>query len=437
MTQLNTDQQKKRGTGITEALLYQERVHEERKVLLLNELECGRISSEAALGQIEEMAREKKYLSQHPYSIWFNEKENRWFTNLPKEGGGIRQIKYKEKAQLVRKIVQYYREVEERKYFSDAFNEWIEERREFQEIAESTYLKYKGIYQRHFHKDNPFCKIQLSKLKEIDVERFIKKQIRDESLTRKGYNDMKIILVGVLKYAKKAGYTTFSIGTFMIDFVVPPRLFAAKANRKDEEQVYNEIEVQKLIRYLREHNDRVENLGLILTFECGVRVGELAVLRWSDIEDNVLHISRTESCCEDRETGKKIRIESDRAKTPAGCRDIILPRQAMATLKAIRLHNPFAPQDAFLFQQKDGTFCTGKMFNYRLKKACESIGIMYRSSHKIRKTYSSTLMENHVDERIIINQMGHTNISMTKQAYTFNRKTRDEVTDIISTAVTV
>ena len=223
----------------------------------------------------------------------------------------------------------------------------------------------------------------------------------------------------------------------MIDFVVPPRLFAAKANRKDEEQVYNEIEVQKLIRYLREHNDRVENLGLILTFECGVRVGELAVLRWSDIEDNVLHISRTESCCEDRETGKKIRIESDRAKTPAGCRDIILPRQAMATLKAIRLHNPFAPQDAFLFQQKDGTFCTGKMFNYRLKKACESIGIMYRSSHKIRKTYSSTLMENHVDERIIINQMGHTNISMTKQAYTFNRKTRDEVTDIISTAVTV
>ena len=43
-------------------------------------------------------------------------------------------------------------------------------------------------------------------------------------------------------------------------------------------------------------------------------------------------------------------------------------------------------------------------------------------------------MENGVDERIITNQMGHTNISMTKQAYTFNRKTKDQVADIISAA---
>ena len=64
-------------------------------------------------------------------------------------------------------------------------------------------------------------------------------------------------------------------------------------------------------------------------------------------------------------------MEGDRAKTDAGCRDIVLPNQAMATLKAIRRHNPFALPDAFLFQQKDGSFCTARMFNYRLKKACE------------------------------------------------------------------
>ena len=412
-------------------------VHEERKLRLLNDLDCGILTAEAVLGQIEEMAREKKYLSQHPYSIWYNEGENRWFTNLPKEGGGIRQIKCREKAELIRKIVRFYREKEERKYFSDAYNEWIEERRAFQEIAESTYIKYKGIYKRHFHKDDPFCRTELSRLTDLDVERFIKQQIRDENLTRKGYNDMKIVLVGALKYAKKAGYTNFSIGTFMIDFVVPPRLFALKARKKDEEQVYNDLEARKLTKYLREHSDRVENLGLVLAFECGVRVGELAVLRWSDIEDNVLHISRSETCYEDRETGRKVIMEGDRAKTDAGCRDIVLPNQAMATLKAIRRHNPFASPDAFLFQQKDGSFCTARMFNYRLKKACESVGIEYRSSHKIRKTYSSTLMENGVDERIITNQMGHTNISMTKQAYTFNRKTKDQVADIISAAVTI
>jgi len=437
VTQLNIRQQKKHGTGTTELLLHQKSKHEERKMCLFKDLECGILTTEAVLGQIEDMAKEKKYLSQHPYSIWFNEKENRWFSNLPKEGGGIRQVKCREKDELIRRIVQFYREKEEHKYFADAFNEWLKERIEFQEISESTYLKYKGLFHRHFKDDNPFCKVELSRLQDIDVERFIKKQIREEKLTRKGYNDMKIVLIGALKHAKKAGYTTFSIGTFMIDFVVPSRLFAAKTQTKDEEQVYNEDEVRKLTHYLREHPDRIENLGLVLAFECGVRVGELAVLRWDDIEDNILHISRTETCCEDPETGKKIVVESDRAKTEAGCRNIVLPRQALHTLKEIRRHNPFAAKDAFLFQKEDGSFCTTRMFNYRLKRACESIGIQYRSSHKIRKTYSSTLMENKVDERIIINQMGHTNISMTKQAYTFNRKTKDQVTDIISTAVTV
>lgn len=437
MEKLNSDLSKQKNTGLTTALQAMTAVHEERKLRLLKDLECGILTTEAILRQIEEMAKEKKYLSQHPYSIWYNEKAGKWFTNLPKEGGGIRQVKYKSKDRLILTIIQYYRAKEERKFFSDAFNEWLEERIEFEEISECSYSKYKGLYRRHFHEDNPFCKIELSHLTDIDVERFIKRQIKEEELDRKAYNDMKIILTGALKYAKRSGYTSFSIGTFLADFVVPPRMFALKAKVKDEDQVFNEDEVHALTGYLWEHTDRVENLGLILAFQCGVRVGELAVLRWNDIEDNVLHITRTETGYEDRKTGKKVIRESDRAKTPAGCRDIVLPRQAMETLKAIRRKNPFCSGDAFLFPKSDGTFCTTRMFNYRLKKACESIGIKYRSSHKIRKTYSSTLMENNVDERIIINQMGHTSISMTKQAYTFNRKTKDQVTDIISAAVTV
>ena len=61
--QLNNDQ-KRKSTGLTTTLQEMDAVHEERKLRLLNDLDCGILTAEAVLGQIEEMAREKKYLSQ-------------------------------------------------------------------------------------------------------------------------------------------------------------------------------------------------------------------------------------------------------------------------------------------------------------------------------------------------------------------------------------
>ena len=51
---------------------------------------------------------------------------------------------------------------------------------------------------------------------------------------------------------------------------------------------------------------------------------------------------------------------------------------------------------------------------------------MPRSMHKIRKTYATKLINNNVDEKIIMRQMGHTDISTTKQYYYFNDKSDDD-----------
>lgn len=63
------------------------------------------------------------------------------------------------------------------------------------------------------------------------------------------------------------------------------------------------------------------------------------------------------------------------------------------------------------------------------------VGIPERNTHKIRKTYASILISEKVDERLITLQMGHTDISTTKGIYYFNRKSKDESKNIISSAI--
>ena len=122
----------------------------------------------------------------------------------------------------------------------------------------------------------------------------------------------------------------------------------------------------------------------------------------------------------------------DHAKTDAGERTIFLPETAEKTLRAIRAINPFGE---FLFMDKQGRRIRGNRFNYWLHRACRKVGIPERSSHKIRKTYASILLSSHVDERLIISQMGHTDIATTRGSYYYNRNSADKNKGIISSAI--
>ncbi len=102
------------------------------------------------------------------------------------------------------------------------------------------------------------------------------------------------------------------------------------------------------------------------------------------------------------------------------------------TVKAIRALNPFGE---FLFMDKQGRRIRANRFNHWLHRACKKVGIPERSTHKIRKTYASILLSNKVDERLIINQMGHTDIATTRGSYYFNRNSEDKNKGIISNAI--
>ena len=145
-------------------------------------------------------------------------------------------------------------------------------------------------------------------------------------------------------------------------------------------------------------------------FETGMRVGELCVLKPENVTREGIVINSTEIYYKDPDTNKTVFEIKDTPKMGADERTIIIPEHTRAIIKRVRLLNPFGE---YLFM-KDGKRINSTRFNYHLYKACKEVEIPERSTHKIRKTYASKLIDADVEEAIIRSQMGHTDIKTTK-----------------------
>ncbi|GFI17357.1 transposase from transposon Tn916 [Lachnospiraceae bacterium] len=373
---------------------------------------------------MEAMKREE-LLKQHPYEIW-QSKDGKWYTYLPAQDGGRVLKKRKFKNDLESIIIDYYKNKKEI-LLKDIFQEWALQKLEYGDIQKQTFDRYTTDFHRFF--DNAYIsKKDIRKITENDLEVFIRETIRNMGLTNKAYGGLRLLVIGIFKYAKRQKYSEISITQFFGDLELPKKCFVKKAV-KDDESVFTDDEVEKISNYIQK-NPSLLNYGILLAFQTGVRVGELCTLKYSDIQRNKLCIRRTEVRYRDKD-GNYVFEVRESPKTEAGNRDIILNSQAKRTLKEIRKMNPFGE---YMFI-KDGKRIKEKAFSVKITKICKYVGIKERSMHKARKTYATKLINGGVDESLIIKQMGHTSIDCTKNYYYFNNKNDEEAIKQIERAI--
>lgn len=394
-------------------------------------LEKGMINKDTVLNDIEAMER-KEILSKHPCKITITNYKNGkhvFATYLPLEDGTRLFRRRNSQKELEDVIIAFYREQQERIYLTNVFEEWINQKLEYGEIQKASYDRYRNDFKRFFNTNDTIMRKQFKNITTEDLEAFIKNSIHNLALTRKCYGGLRTLLRGIFKYGKKKHYTTISITEFFGDLELPKNIFQKKYIEKQKE-IFLENEIPMVIKFLRENPD-IFNLGILLTFQTGMRVGELSSLMPQDItESNMIKIRRTEVKFKD-EYGKWTVSVKDHAKTDAGHRDLIIPETAKETLKMILNLNP---NGTYLFENK-GKRIRGNTFNKRLSNICDKLCIPHRTMHKIRKTYGTQLIDNNVDEKFILEQMGHEDISTTKKLYYFSNKTTQSKQKQIENAI--
>lgn len=172
----------------------------------------------------------------------------------------------------------------------------------------------------------------------------------------------------------------------------------------------------------------------MLSFQLGLRVGELITLKWSDIMDDTVHIERMVRTYRriDQETlkptGAQIYEVLPNTKTPAGVRDIHLTPKARTYLQEIKQFNKeHGFPDEYLFYQETGNRMNRQRVNTVLYAYCDKLDIVKKSSHKIRKTFISNLIEKGFNPSVIIKMVGHEDYQTTVKSYCRGLKTKKEL----------
>ena len=367
------------------------------------------------------MQRNEELLSKHPYKIWEG-KDGKWYSYFPdKEKGRV--LRKRNTEELIKdEIIAYWKKQESNPTISDIYSEWINGKVQREEITKATRDRYNRQYEQCFL---DFGKHKIKSISEYDIEEFVLDTIYNCKLTQKGFSNLRTLILGIFKLARRKRLVSFSISELMNDMDISKKLFRRNV-KSDDEQVFTTDELPKVLDYLKENPDIV-NLGIFLLFKTGLRIGELAALKKTDITQNVIHISKTEIHYNDG-AGNVIYEVRDSPKTEAGIRDVVVPDSGIRILNRIRLLNPFGE---YLFERRGKRIRT-YVFRERLRNICRKLDITMKSPHKIRKTYGSILIDNNVQESLVINQMGHTDIKTTKKHYYRNRMNYTEKKNIIN-----
>ena len=367
------------------------------------------------------MQRNEELLSKHPYKIWEG-KDGKWYSYFPdKEKGRV--LRKRNTEELIKdEIIAYWKKQESNPTISDIYSEWINGKVQREEITKATRDRYNRQYEQCFL---DFGKHKIKSISEYDIEEFVLDAIYNCKLTQKGFGNLRTLILGIFKLARRKRLVSFSISELMNDMDISKKLFRRNV-KSDDEQVFTTDELPKVLDYLKENPDIV-NLGIFLLFKTGLRIGELAALKKTDITQNVIHISKTEIHYND-DAGNIVYEVRDSPKTEAGIRDVVVPDSGIRILNRIRLLNPFGE---YLFERRGKRIRT-YVFRERLRNICRKLDITMKSPHKIRKTYGSILIDNNVQESLVINQMGHTDIKTTKKHYYRNRMNYTEKKNIIN-----
>ena len=368
------------------------------------------------LSSVQEAMEKKEreyYLSLHTYEIWQGS-NGKWYTYIPVKKGRVLKRRNTE-IEIQDIIADYYKSQKEDHTTQNVFTDWVNEKLQLNEIGKGTYDRYCNDYKRFFD-GTDIEREKFPNITEDTLELFIRKTIVDHNLTQKAYSNFRTLIFGIFKHAKKKKYTEISISSFMGDLELSKNVFK-RATKRKEDQIYLEDEIPLVTEYLRSYPTAL-NLGVLLTFQTGIRAGELAALKPSDVIGRTIHIQRQEIRYKHPDTNRCIREVKEYPKTDRGDRYIIITENALQTIETVKKINP---NGEYLFEI-NGKRILANSYNEGIGRMCKELNITRKSMHKIRRTYGTTLLDGNVDESIIMEQMGHKDITTTRKHYYYSNK---------------
>jgi integrase/recombinase XerD len=181
-------------------------------------------------------------------------------------------------------------------------------------------------------------------------------------------------------------------------------LYKSEEKMSKQAKTLTSMEIRRVLDFISTRKHAVRNRAMVLTtFLSGLRVGEVAALRYMDILDA------------DEDVRSEVRLDASQTKGNEGRVVFInakLQRELASYVKAVPYQNL---ADKLFYTQKNEGFTANTLtqfFHYLYR----AVGIEGASSHSGRRTFITNLASKGVGVRVLMEICGHKNISTT-QAY--------------------
>ena len=363
--------------------------------------------------ELKKMAERKIYLNKHPYKIGQG-KDGYWRTYLPDKEKGRKMIKKNTKKEVEDIVVQYYREKEERT-FKILFHEW-EQQQEKYGISGNTIQKYNSDYKRFFE-GTKFEQMNVKDITEEDITEFMVSQVKKKRLKEKAGKALWGYVNGTFKYSRKHKI----IHENPCDYV-EKRIFSKfydKSKGSIQKRTLNKVEIVKLLDELKKsHIDKpsyIQSYAVELAIYTGMRVGELAGLKWENIlnEEGIIRICQSEKY--DRKT-KEFYIDCTKNGEE---REFPISKEIEAILLAVKkIEMEYGFIGEYVFQNKDGRV-HARSISHCMRYKCKQAGIDEKGIHALRRTLNSKMRCSGVSVVIASSLLGHTE-EVNENNYTYD-----------------
>lgn len=193
----------------------------------------------------------------------------------------------------------------------------------------------------------------------------------------------------------------------------------AKPPRQQHKEVtaLSSAEARQLMAFTREH--RLGNLFAIALFT-GMRQGELLGLRWPDLDLDAGSLTVRQAA---QKIGGEWKMVEPKSATSR--RTIKLPAGAVAALRDQKERVKAMRREAgelwvewgLVFPSQIGSPLDGPSVTHALQRQLEAAGLPKVRFHDLRHTCATMLLEQSVPARVVMDQLGHSQISLTLNTY--------------------
>ena len=287
---------------------------------------------------------------------------------------------------------------------ADYLDEWLGHMRS--RVRSTTWDRYRGLIDAHIKPR--IGDVKLADLRPRDVQRVV-----DDMLAHGAAPRSVLQCYRVLSASLRQAVRWQMIATNPATAVQPPRITRAAVEVPDGEAVGRLIEASK---------GTMMELPVLIAATTGMRRGEVAGLRWSDID-------QAPDGTVARVTGTLQRIDSElrrvEPKTDRGRRTVALPRHlvdALGVHRKAQTERRLAfgaswPTHDLVLDRGDGEPSDPDTFTHNFHAVAEAAGMPGVRFHDLRHAYATTLLRRGVHPKIVSEALGHSSTAFTLDTY--------------------